>query len=39
MKVIVFVAHPDDEVLGMSGTILKHSQKRDFVKGTYLATG
>ena len=39
MKVIVFVAHPDDEVLGMGGTILKHSQKGDFVKVTYLATG
>jgi LmbE family N-acetylglucosaminyl deacetylase len=39
MKVIVFVAHPDDEVLGMGGTILKHSQKGDFVKVVYLATG
>ena len=39
MEVIVFVAHPDDEVLGMSGTILKHSQKGDFVKVVYLATG
>ncbi len=39
MKVVVFVAHPDDEVLGMGGTILKHSQKGDFVKVVYLATG
>ena len=39
MKVIVFVAHPDDEVLGMGGTILKHNQKGDFVKVVYLATG
>ena len=39
MEVIVFVAHPDDEALGMNGTILKHSQKGDFVKVTYLATG
>jgi LmbE family N-acetylglucosaminyl deacetylase len=36
---MVFVAHPDDEVLGMGGTILKHSQKGDFVKVVYLATG
>ena len=39
MKVIIFVAHPDDEVLGMGGTILRHSQKGDFVKVVYLATG
>ncbi len=39
MKILVFVAHPDDEVLGMGGTILKHSQKGDFVKVVYLATG
>ena len=39
MKIIVFVAHPDDEVLGMGGTILKYSQKGDFVKVVYLATG
>ena len=39
MRVVVFVAHPDDEVLGMGGTILKHSQKGDFVKVVYLATG
>ena len=39
MRVIIFVAHPDDEVLGMGGTILKHSQNGDFVKVVYLATG
>jgi len=39
MKALVFVAHPDDEVLGMGGTILKHSQKGDIVKIVYLATG
>ena len=39
MRVVVFVAHPDDEVLGMGGKILKHSQKGDFVKVVYLATG
>jgi len=39
MRVLIFVAHPDDEVLGMGGTILKHSQKGDYVKVVYLATG
>ena len=39
MKILVFVAHPDDEVLGMGGTILKHSQKGDYVKVVYFATG
>ena len=39
MKILIVVAHPDDEVLGMGGTILKHSQKGDFVKVVYLATG
>ena len=39
MKVLVVVAHPDDEVLGMGGTILKHSQNGDSVKIVYLATG
>lgn len=39
MKILVFVAHPDDEVLGMGGTILKHSQRGDYVKVVYFATG
>jgi|TARA_B110001454_G_scaffold217647_1_gene243483 LmbE family N-acetylglucosaminyl deacetylase len=39
MRVLIFVAHPDDEVLGMGGTILKYSQNGDFVKVVYLATG
>ena len=26
MKILIIVAHPDDEVLGMGGTILKHSK-------------
>ena len=39
MKILIFVAHPDDEVLGMGGTILRHSQKGDYVKVVYLATG
>lgn len=39
MKILIFVAHPDDEVLGMGGTILRHSQKGDYVKVVYFATG
>ena len=26
MKILIIVAHPDDEVLGMGGTILKHTK-------------
>ena len=37
MRVVIFVAHPDDEVLGMGGTILKHSQKGDFVKSSIFS--
>ncbi len=39
MNVLVIVAHPDDEVLGMGGTILKHSKKGDKVTVAYLTTG
>lgn len=39
MNILVIVAHPDDEVLGMGGTILKHAQHGDKVKIVYLATG
>jgi len=39
MKVVVFVAHPDDEVLGMGGTILRHAQKGDYIKVIYFTTG
>lgn len=39
MKILVIVAHPDDEVLGMGGTILRHTQNGDSVKIIYLATG
>ena len=39
MKVLVIAAHPDDEILGMGGTILKHRLKKDIVNVAYLATG
>lgn len=35
----MIAAHPDDEVLGMGGTIAKHTSKRDNVSIIYLATG
>lgn len=39
MKILVIVAHPDDEVLGMGGTIFKHSKRGNNVHVVYLATG
>lgn len=39
MNILVIVAHPDDEILGAGGAILKHTQKGDIVKIIYLATG
>ena len=39
MNILVIVAHPDDEVLGMGGTILKHAKKGDKVTVAYLTTG
>jgi len=39
MNILVIIAHPDDEVLGMGGTILKHSTQGDIVTIAYLTTG
>ena len=39
MSVLVVVAHPDDESLGMAGTIAKHSDNGDKVFGIYLTNG
>jgi len=39
MEILVIVAHPDDEVLGVGGTILRHSKNSDNVSVVYLATG
>jgi len=39
LKILVVAAHPDDEILGMGGTILKHRKKGDTVRVIFLATG
>ena len=39
MNILVIIAHPDDEVLGMGGTILKHAKNGDSVTVAYLTTG
>ena len=39
MKILVIVAHPDDEVLGMGGTIKKFTKNGDKVKIVVMATG
>ena len=39
MNVLIIAAHPDDEVLGMGGTIAKHTSQHDNVSVIYMATG
>ncbi|MEM3063463.1 MAG: PIG-L family deacetylase [Nitrososphaerota archaeon] len=39
MNVLIIAAHPDDDILGMGGTMLKHSSNGDNVTVMYLATG
>jgi LmbE family N-acetylglucosaminyl deacetylase len=39
MKVLVVAAHPDDETLGVGGTIVKHIEKKDHVKILILTDG
>ncbi len=39
MKILIIVAHPDDEVLGMGGTIKKLTKQGHNVKIVILATG
>lgn len=38
-RILVVAAHPDDEVLGCGGTILKHTAKGDTVRILILAEG
>jgi len=39
LKILVIAAHPDDEVLGMGGTITKYVKNGDSVKIIIMATG
>ena len=39
MNILVLAAHPDDEVLGMGGTIKKFTKKGHNVKIVIFATG
>jgi len=39
LNVLIIAAHPDDEILGMGGTILKHTSQKDNVTIVYMATG
>lgn len=38
-KVLVFAAHPDDEVLGCGGTMIRHSKDGDEVRVVIVAQG
>lgn len=38
-SILVFVSHPDDEVLGCGGTIARHTNERDNVYLLILSTG
>ncbi len=38
-KILVIVAHPDDEILGVGGTILKHAAEGDEVSALILGDG
>ena len=39
MKILIVAAHPDDEVLGMGGTIKKLSKEGNEIKTIFLSTG
>jgi LmbE family N-acetylglucosaminyl deacetylase len=38
-KILVICAHPDDEVLGCGGTLLKHKSKKDQINLLYVFEG
>ena len=38
-KIMVIAAHPDDEMLGCGGTLIKHSKKADYIKTLILGQG
>jgi LmbE family N-acetylglucosaminyl deacetylase len=39
MRILVFAAHPDDEVLGMGGTIARHAVRGDAVRVVCVTDG
>lgn len=39
MKVMVFAAHPDDEIIGVGGTLAKHVRQGDSVSAVIMAEG
>ena len=39
MKILILAAHPDDEVLGMGGTIKKLSDAGNDIKIIFMSTG
>ena len=38
-KILVICAHPDDEILGCGGTLLKHKSKNDQINLLYVFEG
>ena len=38
-KILVFAAHPDDELLGLGGTLIKHVSQGDEVSVVIFTTG
>ena len=36
---MVIAAHPDDEMLGCGGTLIKHSKRGDYIKPLILGQG
>ncbi|EGO8312502.1 PIG-L family deacetylase [Enterococcus faecalis] len=38
-KILVLVAHPDDEIIGVGGTLINHIDKGDKVRVIFLADG
>ena len=38
-SILIIAAHPDDEVLGCGGTIVKHSNMGDSIHVAFLADG
>ena len=38
-KILVVAAHPDDEVLGCGGTLLKHAKNNDEILLLFVSDG